>query len=73
LVRAASLPDTPVPQAVGVAAWAWRRGYRYGTILIDLPRHPNVDLLPDRSAASVAAWLAQQPAIYTACRDRRDL
>jgi hypothetical protein len=29
--------------------WAWRKGQRYGTIL--------VDLLPDRSADTLAAWL----------------
>jgi transposase len=32
-----------------------------------------VDLLPDRSAASVAAWLAQYSTVTTVCRDRSDL
>jgi transposase len=32
-----------------------------------------VDLLPDRCAASVAAWLAQQPTLTGVCRDRSDL
>jgi transposase len=35
--------------------------------------HRVVDLLPDRSAASVAAWLAQHPTITMVCRDRSDL
>jgi DNA-binding NarL/FixJ family response regulator len=35
--------------------------------------HRVVDLLPDRSAASVAAWLAQHPTITVVCRDRSDL
>jgi transposase len=60
-------------QAVGVDEWAWRRGHRYGTILVDLAPHRVVDLLPDRAAASVAAWLAQHPTVTTVCRDRRDL
>jgi transposase len=73
LVQKAPIPPTPALQAVGVDEWAWRRGHRYGTILVDLLTHRVVDLLPDRSAASVAAWLAQHPTITAVCRDRRDL
>jgi hypothetical protein len=35
--------------------------------------HRVVDLLPERSAASVAAWLTQHPTITVVCRDRSDL
>ena len=35
--------------------------------------HRVVDLLPDRSAASVAAWLARHPTVTVVCRDRSDL
>src|SRR6266487_2068396 len=73
LVRAAKVPPTPALQAVGIDEWAWRRGHRYGTILVDLATHRVVDLLPDRAAASVAAWLAQHPTVTTVCRDRSDL
>jgi transposase len=73
LVRAAPVPHTPMLQAVGVDEWAWRRGHRYGTILVDLLTHRVVDLLPDRSAASLAAWLAQHPTITVVCRDRSPL
>jgi AcrR family transcriptional regulator len=73
LVRAAPVPVTPALQAVGVDEWDWWRGHRYGTILVDLVRHRVVDLLPDRSAATVAAWLAQHPTVTVVCRDRRDL
>jgi transposase len=73
LVRAASVPHTPALQAVGIDEWAWRRGHRYGTILVDLATHRVVDLLPDRSAASVAAWLARHPTITVVCRDRSPL
>jgi transposase len=58
---------------VGVDEWAWQRGHRYGTILVDLASHRVVDLLPDRSAASVATWLAQYPTITVVSRDRSDL
>ena len=73
LVRAAPVPRLPALQAVGVDEWAWRRSHRYGTILVDLAMHRVVDLLPDRSAASVAAWLAQHPTISVVCRDRSSL
>jgi transposase len=73
LVRAAPMPQPPALQAVGVDEWAWRRGHRYGTILVDLVTHRAVDLLPDRSAASVAAWLAQHPMLTVVCHDRSDL
>jgi transposase len=73
LVRRAPIPSVPDLQAVGIDEWAWRRGHRYGTILVDLASHRVVDLLPDRVGASVAAWLAQHPTITVVCRDRSDL
>jgi transposase len=73
LVRAALVFHTPALQAIGVDEWAWRRGHWYGTILVDLATHRIVDLLPDRSASIVAAWLAQHPTITVVCRDRSDL
>jgi transposase len=73
LVRGSPLPQVPALQVVGVDEWAWRRGHRYGTILVDLVSHRIVDLLPDRSAATVAAWLAEHPTITVVCRDRSDL
>jgi transposase len=73
LGRGAPTPPMPALQAVGVDAWAWRRGQRAGPILVDLLTHRVVDLLPDRSAASVAAWLAQYPTVTTVCRERSDL
>jgi transposase len=73
LVRAAVVPPAPALQFVGVDEWAWRRGHRYGTILVDLATHRVVDLLPARSAATIAIWLAQHPTITVVCRDRSEL
>jgi len=73
LVRAALVPRTPALPAMGVDEWAWRRGNRSGTLLVDRATPRVVDRLPDRSAATVAAWRAQHPTITGVCRDRRDL
>jgi transposase len=73
LVQAAPAPDTSAPQSIGVDEWAWRRGQRYGTILVNLEDHRVLDLLPERSGESVAAWLAQHPTVTIVCRDRSAL
>ncbi len=54
--------DQPV-RYLGVDDWAWRKHQSYGTILVDLERHRIVDLLPDRSAESLARWLEKHPSI----------
>jgi transposase len=56
--------------AIGIDDWAWKRGHRYGTVICDLERHRIVDLLPDREAATVEAWLAARSSIAIIARDR---
>jgi transposase len=54
---------------VGVDDWAFKRGHHHGTIICDLERRRIIDLLPDREAATVAAWLAARPSIAVIARD----
>ena len=70
---AAPEPELETPAVVGIDDWSWRRGRRFGTILVDLERHRPIDLLPDRSADSVANWFAQHPGVIAVARDRSDL
>ena len=57
-------------RVVGVDDWAWQKGCRYGTIMVDLERREVVDVLPDRSAKATGEWLAQHPGIEIVSRDR---
>ncbi len=70
LVHRAALP-TPAPvKVLGVDEWAWRKGQSYGTMLVDLERHVPVDVLPEASADSFAAWLKAHPSVELITRDR---
>ena len=69
-IQAAPLPATPTPRVLGVDDWCWRRGRRYGTIFIDHERRRVVDLLPDRTADTLARWLAAHPGVELVTRDR---
>jgi transposase len=70
LIRAIVLPLVSTPRVMGVDDWAWAKGQRYGTILVDLERHQPIDLLPDRSIETVVAWLQAHPGIEIISRDR---
>ncbi|MFE6617752.1 transposase [Streptomyces sp. NPDC057740] len=69
LIDALPDPEVPAPRVVGVDEYATRKGRHYGTVLVDIESR-SVDLLPDREASRLAAWLADRPGVEIVCRDR---
>jgi transposase len=57
-------------RVVGIDDWAWVKGHRYGTLIVDLERRQVVDILPDRSAEGTAQWLRKHPEVEIVSRDR---
>ena len=67
--RRAQRPSEPL-NVIGIDDWAFRRGYRYGTLICDLEQRRVVALLPDRESGTVEAWLSAHPEIAVLARDR---
>jgi transposase len=66
------LPDPPAESILflGIDDFAFRRGRRYGTILVNLETRRVADLLPDRKAETAAAWMHHSPDLMAVSRDR---
>ena len=71
-VRSLPTPAASRPCAIGIDDWAKRKGHTYGTIVVDLDRHCPVELLEDRTAETVVAWLQAHPEVTVVARDRAE-
>jgi transposase len=69
-VSALPAPAVGTVRVLGIDDFAFKRGRRYGTLLCDQEHQRPVDLLPERSADAVAAWLAVHPGVAIITRDR---
>lgn len=72
LRRMMDVPDDARASVVylGLDDFSFQRGYRFGTILVDLESHRPIDVLPDRRAETAAAWMRDNPEIHVVSRDR---
>lgn len=69
-VKQAASKPVKTPRVLGVDDWAWRKGLRYGTILVDLETGEVIDLLPSRDGDTLKRWLLEHPGVEVISRDR---
>lgn len=64
-----SVPEQPVPAVIGVDDFALRKRQSYATVIINAETGDRVDVLADRTAGTLEAWLREHPGVHVVCRD----
>jgi transposase len=70
LVIKCPIPAIKLPKIIGVDDWAFKKRLKYGTIIVDLEKNEVIDLLPEREAKTLTAWLKIHSSVETVSRDR---
>ena len=70
LIKKCDIPAISTPKIIGVDDYAFKKGRKYGTVIVDLETHRVIDLLPDREAKTLSSWLLEYPSIEIVSRDR---
>jgi transposase len=70
LVTGLPVPEPGLVSVLGADDFAFTRGRRYGTILVDMATGRPVDVLDGRDQQVLAGWLDAHPGVEVICRDR---
>jgi transposase len=70
LISEAPEPNISTPHALGVDDWAYKKGHRYGTVLVNLENRKIIDILYDREATTLEKWLKSHAGVAVISRDR---
>jgi transposase len=70
LLHDKEVPPTPKASVVGVDDFALKKGRSYGTIIVDQETGRPLEVLSDRTAETLAAWLEAHPELEVVTRDR---
>lgn len=70
IVKRTSLNQESSPRVVSLDDWAIRKGFNYGSIIIDHETRRVIELVRGRFAEDIQPWFEAHPEIEIVTRDR---